>query len=154
MACSDYAALEDADSKRRDVASWLTGYLTAHNRLVSETYDFSAWQSPATASALLAQYCAANPDDIVEAAAQALINYLSESRLTSFSETVSQGSGSKITILYTEVIQRSIRRLRSLGYTVEASQEGLSLAIRKYQLDVDLPLTGLLDQPTLGRLLE
>lgn len=137
----------------RLLAAWLTGYVTAHNQLLPDTFDLTPWQTPASLLSLLKQYCDANPDDTVTKAAQALVSYLQDQRLTEEARPVLLGVSDEQVVLYDAVVLQARTRLTEAGFAPGPSVEDLADAVRDFQAANDLPVNGLLDQATLARLL-
>jgi len=153
LTCADFNALEPDDPLRRDLAVWLSGYMTAHHRLLPETFDLTPWQNPATMLAMVAQYCQANPDRIAERAAQELVSFLAPRRIRTETPALMQRAGDQVTLLYQEVLDKAAAALGEAGFPVTAGEDGLANAVRGYQQREGLPETGALDQSTLARLL-
>lgn len=153
LTCSDLTALEPADPMRRDLAVWMTGYLTAHHRLLSETFDLTPWQTPGTVLAMVEQYCTANPEAIAERAAQELVSHLGLQRVESETPVLMQRAGDQVTLLYEGVIESATAALAAQGFAAEPGEEGLAGAVRGFQRSEGLAETGALDQATLARLL-
>ncbi len=152
--CADLAAQEPGTEARRLTAAWLTGYLTAHHRLMPEVFDLSAWQSPALMLALVDQYCAAHPDAFVERAAQELVAYLLPRALTEPAEVVSVEHDGRMTLLYLPVLAQIAERLTAEGHPPAGpGPADLPPALLAYQAAAGLDPTGLPDQDTLARLL-
>ncbi|MEM1074211.1 MAG: hypothetical protein AAGI36_07130 [Pseudomonadota bacterium] len=154
LICKDMVAASGNVQTMRDLAAWMTGYMTAHNRLVPDTFDLTPWQTPGAQVFLVNQYCQSNPEDTVEQAAKNLVAFLVDDRLVTASTPVSQGVGSQITLIYPEVMEQAISALVEAGHTPSSGNEGLAAAIRAYQADVGITQSGLFDQSTLARLFE
>ena len=154
-ACSTYVDQDPAGDARRLTAAWLTGYLTAHHRLIPDVFDLSAWQSPAVLLSLLTQYCAANPDQIVEKGAQELVGYLLPRALTEPAEVIAfetpEGQG---VLIYVPVVAQLRTALTEAGHPSGPDVPDIIAALRAYQEASGLDSTGLPDQPTLARLLQ
>lgn len=154
MACSDFSKIEPAGDGARGVASWLTGYMTAHQRLMPDTFDLTPWQTVPVLLSLLRQFCAANGEKNVEAGAQQLVGYLRANALKEPAEVVSVGNGKNLVLLYVPVVAEVRRKLGEAGHPAGPSIEDLTAALRDYQADKGLPETGLPDQRTLATLLQ
>ena len=152
LSCAELAGEPDPATVAR-TAAWLSGYLSAHNQLLPETFDLTPWQTPATLLALVGQYCAANRDDSVSDAAQHLVRFLAPGRLTAREEAVSVPSGGASVVLYASVVAQARVALAEAGYPAGETLEALAGAVRAFQAAEGLSPTGLLDQATLGRLL-
>ena len=154
LPCEAFIAPDVTDQVRRDVASWMAGYMTAQHYLLASTFDLTPWQSPSTVGALLAQFCRANPDKVVGDGALELVRFLIPNRLQQQTEVVSIPNGSDVTILYLTVVQEARRALQELGYSAGESSEELAESVRAFQTDKGLAVSGSLDQPTLLRLFQ
>ena len=154
LSCAAFVAPDVTDQTRRDVATWMSGYLTAQHYLLASTFDLTPWQTPSTVGALLTQYCRANPDNVVADGALELVRFLAPNRLQQQTEVVSIPNGSDVTILYLTVVQEARRALQELGYSAGESAEELAESVRAFQTDRGLPASGSLDQPTLLRLFQ
>jgi hypothetical protein len=154
LSCGDFNALPPSDAVRRDLAVWLTGYFTAHNRLLPKTFDLTPWQTPATVLAMVAQYCEAHPDRIAERAAQELVSHLAELRIQAEAPVLMQRAGDQVTVLYEEVVKSATAALGAAGFAVGPSEDGFAQAVRRFQKNNGLPETGTLDQATLALLLQ
>lgn len=153
MACSDFSGLDPASDEARGVAAWLTGYMTGHQRLMSDVFDLTPWQTVPVLLSLLRQYCEANGEAKVEEGAQQLVAYLRPGALTEPAKVVAVGSGKNVVLLYAPVVAEVRRKLADAGHRAGPSMEDLGDALRAYQAEKNLPQTGLPDQATLVTLL-
>ncbi len=153
--CSDFSTQDPTGDGRRLAAAWLTGYLTAHQRLIPDVFDLSAWQSPALLLSLLDQYCAANPDQIVELGAQELVGYLLPRALTEPAEAIAvENEDGQGVLIYLPVMAHIREALAAQGHASGSDVSEIVAALRAYQASNGLEPTGLPDQPTLARLLQ
>jgi hypothetical protein len=152
MTCADFAALSPDEPRARDVAVWLSGYMTAHNRLLTGTFDLTPWQTPGTLTGLLAQFCADNGDEVVETGATELVNYLADGRLRDRADAVAVKHDGKVTMIYAPLLAEVHARLAATGYPSEGPDK-LPEALQGYQKANGLTPTGLPDQPTLLKLM-
>ncbi len=153
MACADFSGLDPASDEARGVAAWLTGYMTGHQRLMSDIFDLTPWQTVPVLLSLLRQYCEANGEAKVEEGAQQLVAYLRPDALTGPAKVVAVGSGKNVVLLYAPVVAEVRRKLAETGHPAGPSMEDLAAALRSYQAEKNLPQTGLPDQSTLATLL-
>lgn len=153
MTCADLNDAEAGAPRIIAVSSWLNGYLTAHNRLSNDIFDLTPWQTPPILMSLLAQYCGANPDQIVERGAQELVAYLAPNALREPSEVVAVGQGSDVVLLYVRTVADIRQRLSEEGFPPAVSMESLVEAIAAFQEQNGLPVTGLPSSNTLALLL-
>lgn len=153
ITCADFNSLEADAPPIIAVSSWLNGYLTAHNRLSNDIFDLTPWQTSPILMSLLAQYCASNPDQIVERGAQELVAYLTPDALREQSDVVAVGQGSDVVLLYVRTVREIRQRLADEGFPPANSMESLLEAIAAFQAQNGLPVTGLPSQNTLAILL-
>ncbi|WP_136635398.1 peptidoglycan-binding domain-containing protein [Pseudooceanicola onchidii] len=153
LKCGTFAALDPTHEHVRDAGVWLTGYFTAHNRLLRETYDLLPWQTPGTVLALAAQYCRAHPEAQLNDAAAELVGYMASRRVTEEAPGVVLRSGGSVTVVYAPIVEDIRDALREAGQDLGPDAEDLEAALKLYQQAQDLPVTGIPDQPTLLKLL-
>ncbi|SFR02048.1 peptidoglycan-binding domain-containing protein [Poseidonocella sedimentorum] len=151
--CAAFRAMDTAAPELRETAAWLTGYLTAHHRLMPEIFDLSPWQTPGITLGLIRQFCSAQPDASVERAAQELVRYLAPGALTEPSEFVAMRNGDQITVLYEAVLAQVRDALADAGIPPGTEDAELANALTAFQTARGLPVTGLPDQRTLATLL-
>ena len=151
--CADHAASTDARARDR-VGSWLTGYLTAHQRLMPDTFDLTPWQTPSILLGLLDQYCAANGTATVEDGARELVAYLAPRAMSEPARAVAVGEADAFVLVYEPVLHDIRARLSDRGHPPGASARSLAEALRAYQKTMGLNPTGLPDQATLVLLME
>lgn len=154
MVCEDVSRTASSDPKVQAVSIWLTGYLTAHNRLIEKVFDLTPWQTQPVLMSLLLQYCKANPQHVVEKGAQELVAYLIPNALQKEAEVVAVGSGSDVVLLYLPVVANIRDKLKLEGYLPGTSMESLLQSIKAFQTKNGLSATGLPDQKTLTLLLK
>jgi hypothetical protein len=152
--CADFVAWAPGGEERRLGAAWLTGYMTAHHRLMPGVFDLTAWQTPALLMGLMEQYCTSNPDAIVERGAQELVAYLTPRALTEEAELVAVRNGSAVVLVYRPVLTQVRDGLEGAGFAAASDEAGLIAALTAYQTAQGLEPTGLPDQATLARLLK
>jgi hypothetical protein len=140
-------------SKVQILAGWTLGYLSAHNRLVAETYDLTPWQNVQTVLSLASQYCKANPTSNFETALLEVIKWAAKNRAKSESPLVTIGTGDQTVVLFQETVQQARDALSAKGFDTGTSNDTLAEALRAYQINEKMAPTGLLDQKTLANLL-
>ena len=153
--CSDFvqAARDKNTEMIARYVSWLSGFLTASNQHMDETFDLTPWQNVRTLSGLLAGYCDQNADLRFVAAAARLTNALTKDRLVTPSELLPIEYEGKTHYMYTEGMRRTQARLAELGLYSGALDgvfgDGTRNALESFQKDNDLPVNGMPDQRTL-----
>jgi hypothetical protein len=139
------------------IGGWLDGYVTATNRLASDTYDALSFETTDLVAGLLASHCKGHPKDPVAGVLNALLTKFQDDRLRTRSPRVKGKAGEQEFTLYAEVLQRVQSRLSALGLyqgTPEAEfGEKTREAVASFQRNNNLQPTGLPDQATLWRLL-
>jgi hypothetical protein len=134
-------------------AGYLGGYVTAYNKLSSETFDILPWQNIDTLLGLLANYCTQQPDHNYAVAVSELIQMLTPSRLEVASKITEARTPQGSVRIYHETLRRIQAKLAVLGH-YNGSADGLfgpntRRGIEIYQEIKGLKKTGLPDQPTL-----
>ena len=156
------AAFVEAREARNEAAitayqSWMSGYLTAANRLSPETFDVVAWQGLPVLLAAIEGHCRRNPDLPFHAAIGALVTALARDRVAQRSELVRIPSGETTFVVYEETLRRVQKQLadRKLytGRVDGKFGDGTRRAIEAYQKAENITVNGLPDQQTLFRLL-
>lgn len=154
MSCATYADTVKAGGEDlKLISSWALGYLTAHNRLMEMTFDLTPWQTPETIMRLMTQFCSERPEATFEAGMQYLIAYLEPQRMQAEAPLVKIGTDGKTVILYKTTLSAARRKLIELGYAPITDDETLAAAVRDFQSKEGLRISGLLDQPTLIKLI-
>lgn len=154
LSCEDAFALDPNGQNTRIVAAWLTGFLTAHNALLPDTFDLTPWQGPDTLMALLNQYCSAHPKRSVTDGTLHLVQYLKQGQLDEAAKMVVLGTEGARIALYDVVVADARHRLNNAGFPSGPTLDNLSDAVAAYQKSLGLQVTGVLDQATLRHLLE
>lgn len=152
--CVEFADYPKGDARVGNLAAWLSGYMTAHHRLSDDIFDLTPWQTPSVLLGLLAQYCAANPDSMVEEGAQDLVDYLYPRAMRSASDVVAMRKGDEMVLLYETVLKQVRVALWDAGYARGGSEKALAEDLAAYQAAEGLKVTGLPDQATIARLLK
>lgn len=154
ITCEDYLGYTQSQGPELgQIAAWLNGYLTAHNKLQDGTFDKTPWQTIEVLVYQLQQFCNANKDARFERGAAELMTFLEPNRITEYEELAPVANGENTVYLYESVIQRVRDALGKTGIDVAPTENGLSDAIRAFQAtDARLPQDGLPDQNTLLQL--
>lgn len=137
-----------------EALSWLTGFISAVNYLTADTYDLLPWQSPDLLSLLLANHCAANPEESFFHATDKLLGVLMEDRLQSVSDVVTVTVGEQSFSHYRSIINRLQSALIEGGYLKMKWPSGeydtaTVNAMKAFQEEKKLEVNGLPDQQTL-----
>jgi hypothetical protein len=138
-------------------AGWLTGFITALNQQLPDTFDLAPWQSTDVLMLLMRDLCGQKPDDQFYKIAGGLIGLLGRDRLQALSEPVEMANKDHKTALPKDVVRRVQERLKALdlykGGIDGSYGSGMQKAIEAYQKQQKLPETGIPDQQTLVRLM-
>jgi len=139
------------------LAGWLDGYLTGLNQSEADTYDLAPWQGTELLLAAISGQCRRDPSQTFHAAAFRVVESLRAARLIERSELVSATVGGQSVVLYREVVRRIQQRLKLRGlYAAEPAGDYDSAtieAMKAFQAEKGLPVTGLPDQVSLANLL-
>jgi peptidoglycan hydrolase-like protein with peptidoglycan-binding domain len=139
------------------LAGWIDGYLTALNQSEHATYDIAPWQGTELLLAAISSECRRDPAQSFHTAAFRVTESLRAARLIEHSELVTATVGETSVVLYREVVRRIQERLRLRGLFAaepDGNYDGRTIeAMKAFQAEKELPVTGLPDQVTLARLL-
>lgn len=151
--------VSDVEARNRRVSEyggWVTGYLTAQNRLSDDTFDLTPWQGTQFLVLALVNYCRQNTEMPFYQAVDFLSQSLRADRLDANTELVMVEQDGKRMLVYVEVVRRMQQRLKDLGYPIGgvdgAFGPNTAAALRQFQTAQGLQPTGLPDQPTLNQL--
>lgn len=155
--CSAFVEAREAeDEKLRQFAGWMDGYVSAFNHFNKQTYDLTPWQSIEIIIAKMTKYCKANPEEAFNSAFNKLAVVLYQQRLTEVSPVIQVRAGKQATLIYREMLKRVISALRETGRDIKASDgeftKEVGNALRDFQKEKKLPISGLPDQVTLNLL--
>ncbi|MDJ0738247.1 MAG: peptidoglycan-binding protein [Gammaproteobacteria bacterium] len=139
------------------VAGWVEGFVTAHNKLLDDTFDVTSFESLELLLLLIDQHCAGNPEDRLYPVVNTLLAAFNDDRLERASATVDVVVGNRRAVLYAEVVRRVQQRLADLGHYDGATDGAFGpptqQALAAFQQASDLEPSGFPDQTTLWRLL-
>jgi hypothetical protein len=138
------------------IGGWLEGYLSAHNRYSSNTYDIASFETLELLLGVIDNHCRGNPNDPLHAVVHSIVLQLQSDRIVAESERVEIADGELKTRLYRETIRRMQEKLTALGlFKGEADgrfTEATRSALMAFQSDLQFETTGFPDQTTLWRL--
>ncbi len=155
--CSEFVeANRESGAENALFLGWLNGYLTGFNRYKEETVDIAPWQGLRLLAGLLLNYCQENPSRSFLVAVDAMAAALFPNRLKANSELVTIEGEETTLQLYRAILMRVQQSLTELGYYGRQIDghfdEATKSALRAYQQDKAVPVTGLPDQETLYQL--
>ncbi len=152
--CSLYTEAQKKTSKRYfQFVGWIVGYMSSHNRYAKDVTDIAPWQSTDLLAAWVGKYCKNNPEILLVAATNRLIAALHANRLRSASKRVKAEANGKGLVIYESILRRAQQMLIERGY-YKGTADGKfgpanQGAIRKFQKEKKITVTGLPDQRTL-----
>lgn len=131
--------------------SWILGYYSSYNRLVSGTFDAVPSIDLNTTISVVGSACRAMPKASLEQATFSVLKGFEPIRQQAESETVTLSNDGKTFVVRAETIKFVERRLKELGYyksteTGKASPQ-LIQALKAFQTAQKIPTSGF---PTLG----
>jgi hypothetical protein len=151
------AAQQSRNNEFISLAGWLDGYLTGLNQSEPDTFDLAPWQTTELLLAAVSAQCRKDAQQTVHEAVFRLVQTLRGGRLKARSEFVTATVGEQSVVLYQEVVTRIQQRLKLRGL-LDREPNGeydtaTAEAIKTFQAERKLPVTGLPDQVTLANLL-
>jgi hypothetical protein len=152
--CKLYAEEKKKLSNRYfQFVGWMVGYMSGHNRYAKDVTDIAPWQTTDLLAAWVGTYCKSNPKALLVAATNRLIAALHANRLRSGSPRVKAEVGGKTVVIYEAILRRAQQMLSERGYYSAAADgkygPATQKAIRKFQKEKKIAVTGLPDQRTL-----
>lgn len=139
------------------VGGWLEGYISAHNRYTTNTYDVAAFESLELLLGVVEKHCSSRPRDRLHAVVSSMVEQLHPQRVVEESPRLEIADETRKTQLYRETVRRMQAKLTELGlYKAEVDgryTDATKAALIAYQSDLEFEETGFPDQTTLWRLL-
>jgi hypothetical protein len=156
--CEAFLVAQQArDQEFVSLAGWVDGYLSALNQSEDDTYDIAPWQGTELLLAAISGQCRKDPSQTFHAAAFRITESMRAARLTTRSPLVKATVGDQAVVMYQAVVVRIQQRLALRGlFDAEATGEydaATIEAMKAFQAERKLPVTGLPDQVTLANLL-
>ena len=131
--CKAYlAAANGGEHELAQYAGYLTGYISAYNEHVPDTFDLLPWQTVETLMKLMLRRCTQMPGANFGGTVTEMANYFSDRKLTAMSEQVQIGN-SKIKV-YPSVLAEIKAALARRGYPVG----DVETSLRQFQRDQKL----------------
>jgi hypothetical protein len=156
--CSDLAAAVSQKNTAliQAYSAWLGGYLTASNRLISQTFDVVPSTSATDAVGLVSVVCQANPTNLVESATYQALEAMNSIRIRQDSPLVTVQEGGKSLVIRQEAlitVQTELTRAGLFNGAADGkASPALAQAVRAFQKAQKLPESGLPDIDVLIRL--
>lgn len=149
VSCKAFAEMDASADQMNLLAAWTLGYLSAHNRVLSDTFDLTPWQNIESILGLARQFCLSNAEATYEESLQELMRFLAPDRLQAAEPIVQIGSGPLQAVVYSSTIKEARQILHREGYALPENDNGLATTLKQFQRNNALPETGILDQATL-----
>lgn len=150
-------AMEAKGTEYISLAGWLEGYLSFANQQEPDTFDLAPWQSTELLLSAIAGHCRQHPEKSFHQSAFHLLQGLKAGRLARKSEPVTATVGERSVVLHADIVMRLQQKLKLRGLLVGEPtglyDKATVEAVRRFQRDKELPITGLPDQLTLVNLL-
>ena len=138
------------------MGGWIDGYLTARNQTDPETFTLAPWQSTDVLAGFLTDYCQKHPEVAFLRAVMVMTEALRPHRLSEASERVEVTVGPFRQHFFREVLARMQHRLAETGHyagpTAGEFDEATAQALRSFQREQEMDVSGFPDQRTLFRL--
>ncbi len=154
VSCERYVeAYKQKNNEYYSFGGWIDGYTTAFNQYNQDTFDISPWQSTQLLSGAIANYCGKNSNVNFFSAINQLLRTLVNTKLTNFSAITKIKYGTQELFIYKDVVADIQKKLNEINNT-EFLEDGVfkeenENALRSFQQQQNLPLTGVPDQRTL-----
>ncbi|MEM9840863.1 MAG: peptidoglycan-binding domain-containing protein, partial [Pseudomonadota bacterium] len=158
MPCATFTKEIAAQSdKASNALAWIAGYLTATNANAPGTFDIVSWQSEGMVAQALNARCNANPEEPLAQAIAAMVATMQPDAISAEERPVMVKVGRRERALYPSVVTRMQKALaaNNEGLSVTGSfDESTEEALRAFQKEAKLVVTGFPDSITLYRLFE
>lgn len=161
--CQSWIDLTSAsdEATRRDgvlsLQSWLAGYLSAANRQTAETYDAMPYLDMINVLAIVLNECRTRPEELAETTTSRVIAAFSPSRVTSESPVITVTDDGVEKAYRQATLGLVQQKLVEKGF-LEGEPDGVIgpgtiEALRAYQTETGLPVTGEVSVDTVFNLL-
>jgi len=149
----------DQEAVMLDVSSWLSGYISAHNRLVEGVYDVTPVLNHAPLALLTLRICENNRDQLYETVVNSALDVFAPLRVTEESRSVQTVRGNRSATLREPAIEVLQAALASAGFLDNKLVDGVfgektSNGIISWQKANNVSETGLFDPLTIFVLLQ
>lgn len=138
-------------------ASWVLGYISAVNRYEPETFDISPVTDAQSIFNVVVGLCKAHPEVRVQTITNDTLAALGRARVKTDSPLIETKSGNTVASVRVETLTLVQKRLNERGF-LKARADGnfgaqTEAAVKDFQKAEKLPVTGVVDSPTIIRLL-
>ena len=152
MPCGQFLqAAEEGKPEAALAMTWVTGYISAANMILPETYDLVTWQDGLLPS-IIASICQQAPDQPIAVASAEVISAFGASRLQSAEVPEEIVVGERKRLLYPTTVKQMQQALKNAGQSVTVDGDfgpGTQTALRTFQTSRGIPATGFPDEPTM-----
>ena len=153
MPCSTFLSQLQSQGEGATLAMvWFSGYLSAANAFIDDTYDLVSWQSDGMLANLLAGRCSQSPDRPLVSAANEVVQLIGSGRITSAEQPERVKVGELERLIYPSVVRQIQQALKDNGQSLTVDGDfgpGTQRAIRSFQENKGLETTGFPDALTL-----
>jgi hypothetical protein len=141
--CNAYLVAAKSDGQElAQYAGYLTGYVSAYNEHVPDTFELLPWQTVETLMKLMLRRCAQRPEANFGTTVTEMAHYFQRHKLTHLSEQVQIGE-SPLKV-YPPVLKDIEKALERRGYATG----DVAASLAKFQRDENLPPSDEIDQLT------
>lgn len=154
--CSQFLNHLQTSKNIGEFGGWITGYLSAMNRMQAKTYDLAPWQDTQILTLGIASYCQKKPETQVHLAVAQLAKSLEPSRIKGYEKLIIVRQGEKLSLIYPSVLKSVQAKLKAKKYDVKPDGlygKGTASALKAFQKSQKLEVTGLPDTMTIKRLM-
>lgn len=139
------------------IGGWIEGYVSAHNKLLPNTYDITSFEGSELLLKIVDSHCLSNPQDKLHGVVDGIIAKLATKKLTDYGPKLKIAEGDRVASLYRHTVKQMQQRLTELelykGPVNGVFSDATQAALIAYQSDIRYEATGFPDQATLWRLL-
>ncbi len=145
---------EQAAQAKAQLAEWISGFISAQNRMAEGLYDITPVKSHSPMVSLAQNICANNPDQLFENVVFAMVESFSALELTENSPLVQLSHNGQAVSVNEETVRRVQKILIADGKLPTGSDDGkfgpqTALSIEAWQGEADITVNGLPDMVTL-----
>lgn len=152
MPCGQFLQAAEQGAPEAALAmSWVSGYFSAANMILPETYDLITWQEGLLPS-IIASICQQVPDQPIALATAELINAFGPTRIQTAEQPTEIVVGEQRRLMYPTTVRQMQQLLLNAGQSVTVDGDfgpGTQTALRSFQTAAGVPATGFPDEPTI-----
>lgn len=151
------AGLKEKPEAVGGAVAWLLGYLTALNRVNSETFDISPVSDGIALLRMVAGVCEKTPELLVENVSFEVLKSLARARVKENVPMVTTTAGDQSALVRKATLQQIQESLIQRGHLAGTADGDFGpkteAALRVFQEEQKLPVTGIADAATIVRIL-